>query len=296
MKYLSINDLELFSGIKAHTIRMWEKRYAFLEPKRTIINTRNYSIAEAEQFLAAVLLYHNGYKISKIAGLLPEESEERGKQLTDKEALQMKAAYSLVIALAREDIAVIEKIVEQSIQQWGLTESIKMAFIPFCEKANLLWLRKTPFNYTEQVTYHLMQQKLVQALDEKTDISQTSGTALIFSLPEERAELALLYTSFLLKAYRIKTLIAGELLSSQETVPFIQKQEPSLVITHSIRKKNKATLHQFLQDLSRHSPAVKAILLGAPTEDKDLVYYMNGRFANLESYLQSLLQESTILA
>ena len=67
MAVYSIKELEKLSGIKAHTIRIWEKRYQLLSPERTDTNIRFYSDDDLKKILNVSLLNGHGFKISKIA-------------------------------------------------------------------------------------------------------------------------------------------------------------------------------------------------------------------------------------
>ena len=73
MLHYSIKDLEKLSGIKAHTLRIWEQRYGILKPERTNTNIRLYSNQELKHILNIAILNNKGYKISKIAELSNEQ-------------------------------------------------------------------------------------------------------------------------------------------------------------------------------------------------------------------------------
>ena len=86
----SIKNLEHLSGIKAHTIRIWEKRYNLFEPERTETNIRLYNLDSLQKLLNVSMLYKNGFKISKIARMEVNEIKDKvHTYYSSKESLRL---------------------------------------------------------------------------------------------------------------------------------------------------------------------------------------------------------------
>ena len=110
MNAFTIKDLENLSGIKAHTIRIWEQRYGFLKPQRTSTNIRYYSNDELKAVLNIALLNKYGYKISHIDRMQPEEISNRILSLSDPRAVQERVINELVQVMVDMDMERFEKI------------------------------------------------------------------------------------------------------------------------------------------------------------------------------------------
>ena len=139
MTLYSIKDLEYLSGIKAHTIRIWEKRYHLLEPLRTETNIRSYSDNDVRKILNVALLVKNGYKISNIAALdepkLQSEVIRFSKNLGDPE----KNIDQLLFCTVNLDAIGFEQLVDKIITELGFSKTIQQVIFPFFERIGKLW-------------------------------------------------------------------------------------------------------------------------------------------------------------
>lgn len=109
-KTFSIKDLENLSGIKAHTIRIWEKRYELLSPERTSTNIRTYSLNSLQKLLNVTLLYNEGHKISKIAKIPEENIPKLVKEIASKETVQNHSMTTFKMAMMNFDQALFMKL------------------------------------------------------------------------------------------------------------------------------------------------------------------------------------------
>ena len=114
MKNFSIKELELFSGIKAHTLRIWEQRHNILNPQRRKGNLRYYSLADVRKVLNLAMLNKNGYKISFLSGLSPSQVEEKLSGLITDEGKQQIAIKRLfvIFRLPRRCVFSVGRVVE----------------------------------------------------------------------------------------------------------------------------------------------------------------------------------------
>ena len=161
----TIKDLERVSGIKAHTLRIWEQRYDILIPKRTITNIRYYNDADLKKVLNVSLLNNNGLKISSIAKLNHESLVvEVEKLLNDykKESLQIE---SLVICMLNMDEARFEKIINNSILHFGFENTIEKILFPFIQHMGNMWQTGIINPAQEHYISNLIRQKLIARID-----------------------------------------------------------------------------------------------------------------------------------
>jgi MerR family transcriptional regulator, light-induced transcriptional regulator len=134
MNAFTIKDLENLSGIKAHTIRIWEQRYNFLKPQRTETNIRYYSSDELKAVLNIALLNKYGYKISHIDRMRPEEIRDRIVSLGNAQAQQERMVNELIQYMIDMDINTFEDTLDSYIAARGIDKTITQVIFPFLEK------------------------------------------------------------------------------------------------------------------------------------------------------------------
>ncbi|HYX05587.1 MAG TPA: MerR family transcriptional regulator [Bacteroidales bacterium] len=215
MANYSIRDLEKLSGIKAHTIRIWEKRYQLIQPRRTSTNIRYYSDNELKKLLNISILHRHGYRISKIAQLDNDEIHERIREITNEGCDFISQVENLVIAMIELDENKFEKILSKSIIRIGFEETIIKLVYPLFEKIGILWVTGTINPAQEHFMSNLIRQKLVSAIDGQISSDSSASKKFILFLPEgELHELGLLFYSFMLKKSGHQVIYLGQ------SVPF----------------------------------------------------------------------------
>ena len=161
----SIKDLEQLSGIKAHTLRIWEQRYQFIIPKRTETNIRYYDSDDLKLVLNIALLKDNGYKISKIATLGREQMREKVLQLTEKNLRYPDQINALLLAMIDLNEDHFEKIIASNILKLGFESTIINVVYPFLSKTGVLWQTGAINPAQEHFVANLIRQKIVVAID-----------------------------------------------------------------------------------------------------------------------------------
>jgi DNA-binding transcriptional MerR regulator len=135
----SIKDLEQLSGIKAHTLRIWEQRYNLLCPKRTDTNIRYYDDQDLKLILNVALLNDNGFKISKIASMEPSEMREEVMKLTERTLTHDDQIHALTISMIEMDEDRFDKILSTNILKLGFEQTMMNIIYPFMSKIGVLW-------------------------------------------------------------------------------------------------------------------------------------------------------------
>lgn len=208
----SIKDLENLSGIKAHTIRIWEKRYNILEPMRTDTNIRLYDISSLQKLLNITLLHEYGYKISKIATYPPENIPLLVREIISNKNAKNHAISAFKMAMMNFDQELFFNTFNWLISEKTFKEVFNEVFIPLLNELGLLWQSETITPAHEHFISYLIKQKLL-INTEKLQILPPRNTSKVFvlSLPlNEIHELGLMYLQYevLLKGY--KTIYLGE--------------------------------------------------------------------------------------
>jgi DNA-binding transcriptional MerR regulator len=215
MATYTIRDLEKLSGIKAHTIRIWEKRYNIIAPTRTATNIRNYCDGELKKLLNISLLNRNGIKISKLARLSNEEINEKINQLIQRYSDTESLIENLTIAMIELDQSKVEKILSRVIMQLGFEEAIIKILYPFLVNIGVMWQTGMINPAQEHFITNLFRKKLMVAIDALITTNNPNSKKFVLFLPEgEYHELGLLFFYYLVKKRGHQVIYLGQ------SVPF----------------------------------------------------------------------------
>ncbi len=214
----SIKDLESLSGIKAHTIRMWEKRYKVLEPKRTETNIRTYGVNGLQKILNIAFLNENGYKISRISKMDDSQISELVQKITTSRSNTNRAVKSLKVAMMNFDQALFLRTYDGLLEYNTFREIYNDVFIPLLREIGFLWQAGTITPAHEQFISTLIKQKLFLNI-EKLQFEKPSKTDKVFILflPEEEIhDVGLFYTNYELLLHGYKVIFLGQSLPMED--------------------------------------------------------------------------------
>ena len=208
----SIKDLENLSGIKAHTIRIWEKRYDILQPMRTDTNIRLYDLASLQKLLNITLLHDYGYKISKIATYPQEKIPSLVREIISSKTAKSHAISEFKMAMMNFDQDLFFNTYNWLIAEKSFKEVFHQVFIPLLDELGLLWQSDTITPAHEHFISYLIKQKVL-VNTEKLQVLKPTKTDKIFvlSLPmNEIHELGLMYLNYEILLQGYKTVFLGE--------------------------------------------------------------------------------------
>ncbi len=207
----SIRDLENFSGVKAHTIRVWERRYGLLDPDRTDTNIRTYSADELKTILNVAFLNRHGVKISNIAALSRSERDDRVREVAQEKSDPDGSLNALKVAMVNYDTDLFERTSDDFRTQQGFRALVERLYLPLLEHVGLLWQSNTICPAQEHFASNLVRQKLVAAIDSTRPITRAEDRLHVLFLPEyEIHELGLLYLHYRLRSAGQRTLYLGQ--------------------------------------------------------------------------------------
>ncbi|MDH3796641.1 MAG: MerR family transcriptional regulator, partial [Flavobacteriaceae bacterium] len=208
----SIRDLENLSGIKSHTIRIWEKRYGLLNPQRTDTNIRTYDLANLQKLLNVILLYKNGLKISKIAKIPEGDISMHVKEIVAKKNVKNHAINAIKLAMMDFDQALFQKTYNDLLAERSFREIFWEVFIPFLEDLGLLWQTNTIGPAHEHFITNLIKQKIYTSTEKMQAIEPTkSDKTFVLFLPEnEIHEIGLLFINYEIILRGYKTIFLGQ--------------------------------------------------------------------------------------
>ncbi len=266
MYSFTIKDLENLSGIKAHTIRIWEQRYSFLKPNRTQTNIRFYSSEELKTILNIALLNKYGYKISHIAKLNDGEINEKILSLNQNEAQQDRIINSLIQHMIDLDIKNFEKTLDGFIESRGIEKTISQIIFPYLEKIGILWLTNHINPAQEHLVSNIIRQKLILGIENADNPVEIKKSVLLFLPVGEYHELGLLFMYYLLKAKGITVYYLG-CSSSLDDVEYVAKlRKPDYLYTHLTSAGPKFNFNKFVLDAGKRFPDTKIVISGQLTQ------------------------------
>jgi DNA-binding transcriptional MerR regulator len=208
----SIKDLENFSGIKAHTIRIWEKRYNILEPMRTETNIRLYDLESLQKLLNITLLHDYGYKISKIATYSEDSISLMVREIVSEKSAKIHAISEFKVAMMNFDQEQFFNTYDQLLSKKSFKEVFFQVFIPLMTELGLLWQSKSISPAHEHFITYLIKQKLLVNTEGLQILKPTkTDKVFVLSLPmNEIHELGLMYLNYEILLNGYKTIYLGE--------------------------------------------------------------------------------------
>lgn len=265
MDSFTIKDLENISGIKAHTIRIWEQRYQFLKPQRTETNIRFYSNEELKKLLRISLLNKYGFKISLLDKMNEGELENKIHSLTQLEAQQERIVNELVECMIEVDLERLESILEGYIQSKGIERTITQIIFPFMEKIGILWVTNHINPAQEHLVTNIIRQKLIVGIDSVVKEIKINKTVLLF-LPEgEFHELGVLFVSYLLKCKGVSTIYLGANVPLRDVEYLVNLKKPTYIYSHLSSVGHSFNFDKFILAITKKFEGTPIILSGLLT-------------------------------
>jgi DNA-binding transcriptional MerR regulator len=290
MNSFTIKDLEKLSGIKAHTIRIWEQRYSFLKPKRSSTNIRFYDSDELKTLLNVALLNRNGLRISQIDKMSPETIREKILDLDSAEAQQERIINSLLHSMVELDGEVFEEILDDHIQHYGVNKAISYLIFPFLSRVGILWMTDHVRVAQEHLVTNIIRQKLIKGIHDVSNLQMGTKTVVMY-LPEgELHEIGLLYVCYLLKIRGTKIIYLGSNLPLDELEFVVKMKKPDYIYAHLTSVPGKFNFEKYISTLSSRLKSTSIVFSGRVAQN-----YFKKVPANvlLKNSLQEVVDELT---
>lgn len=271
MANYSIKDLEHLSGIKAHTLRIWEQRYELIEPRRTDTNIRFYDQEDLKLILNVSLLKDNGYKISKIAAMSKEEMFNAVIEVSEKSTNFADQIYALTLSMIDLDEQRFEKIISTNILKIGFERTMMNVITPFLAKIGIMWITDAINPAQEHFITHLIRLKIMVAIDGQYSTTDPSANKYMLFLPEgELHELNLLFANYLIKARNNRVIYLGQTLPLNDLKLAHDTYKPEYLLTVLTSKPLDMTTEEYLNHLSISFPGSKILVSGRQVVGQDL--------------------------
>ncbi|MEI9806575.1 MAG: MerR family transcriptional regulator [Bacteroidota bacterium] len=291
MNAFTIKDLENISGIKAHTIRIWEQRYGFLKPQRSHTNIRYYCNDELKTILNIALLNKHGFKISQIDKMQPQEICSKIMELRTSEAIHDRVVNNLIKEMIDLDIYGFECTLNDYIQSQGIEESVKEIIFPFLERIGILWQTGHIMPAQEHFVTNIIRQKLIVAIDRVT--VRGDGKSCLLFLPEgEHHELGLLFLHYMLKTRGARIIYLGANVPMHDVESIIHTLKPEMAFIHLTGTCPNFNFDRLLKFLHEKAGQVSTIISGYPThcyhKPVPATIHFKKNFSEMMGYLSSI--------
>ena len=292
MNSFTIKDLETISGIKAHTIRIWEQRYSLIKPSRTGTNIRRYSSDELRHILNISLLNKNGFKISHISKMPEAEILEKILSLSSLDAQRDRLVNDLIAKLSSMQLEELEKQIDSYILSRGIEKTITQLIFPFLEKIGILWLTNNINPAQEHLVTNIIRSKLINGIESAHSHHKMNKSFLLFLPETEYHELGLLFVYYLLKSRGAKVYYLGANVPLKDVAFVIKNLVPDVIYIHLSSTSSKFNFEKYLQMLKIHSGKTEVIISGYITQQyKKQVpasFHLKKSLSQVMEYISSL--------
>ena len=299
----SIKNLENLSGIKAHTLRIWEKRYNLLEPERTDTNIRRYSLDSLRKLLNITLLYNHGFKISKIASLESTEIPKLVRSIALKANSEQVSINAFKLAMINFDYELFDTNYEEILQHHNFEYLFMNIFMPLMKELGILWQTGAISPSHEHFITNLVKQKIHLQTEylQKNKFEQKNHPIFVLFLPEnEIHELGILYLNYLILSKGHRTIFLGQSLQTSSLQTLYSYETKYYFVSYITVEPSKDEimpyLHNFYNKILENQDS-KLILFG-PQQiaiDKEKLPKKIEMFRSVESFVFKYFSEDVLV-
>lgn len=263
MNRFSIKDIENLTGIRAHTIRIWEQRYGILQPKRTATNIRYYDALDLKLALRIALLNNYGYKISRIHQMTEMDMSNLIQKINDNEFKLQLLVNDLLDLMLNMQIDKFEEQVNSYIKKFGIEQTVEQLLFQFLEKIGIMWMTDRIFPAQEHLVCNVIYRKIalgIENLPAKTD--NASPKVLLF-LPEgEVHDIGLLYVNYMLRKYGKNPIYLGPNTPLDDVKVVCEQKAPEYLYLHLTSVANEFDASKYFQKLYAICSSSKILVSG----------------------------------
>lgn len=278
MGKFSIKDLEKLSGIKAHTIRIWEKRYGLIQPCRTTSNIRYYNDQELRRLLNISILVRHGFKISQIAKLSENEIGEKVLMLSQQSGKADDVIENMIVSIMEYDEENIERYLLNHILKYGLEETFIKLIIPLQNRLDILLQTNTLSIPQVKFAYYLIRQRLIVAIDSQREkYNPSADQPLVFIFEPEKNEIWPLFLQYILRKNGFPSLYLGRVASFSDLEKLIEQKTFHRIITSLSLPIITESFQNFLVKLAQLTTADIYLFLIHPIDYSDFSFPSNIR-------------------
>lgn len=250
MASYSIKDLENFTSIKAHTIRIWEQRYKLLEPRRTETNIRYYTDEDLKKILNISLLYNNGLKISKIARLDEAEIYSKAREILHSEKQSSSEEIeSIVRAISDLNENFISGALHRLYDEIGMERLFAEVLVPLLERVGVLWQVNTITVSHEHFFSNILREFLIVKIDGIRTRDYSKPRIVLFLAEHEKHEISLLFYYYILKSRGYECYYLGQSVPHKDLIEFVKKVKPEYLFSSLVAELLEENFDHIMNEL-----------------------------------------------
>lgn len=259
----SIKDMEVLSGVKAHTIRMWEQRFHMFEPRRTPGNIRYYNDSDLKKLLNLSFLTQQGYKVSVLARMSEEELSRRVVDLSLTCTGVESRIQSLTMHMLQLNEMGFTQLLSVFIKESGLERVMLDIVFPFFRAIGFMWQTGTITPAHEHFITHLIRQKLIVSIDQMDYVQQEATKKYLLFLPEgEFHELGLLFAHYIIRSRGHETIYLGANVPYADLKTVYSTYKPQSILCILTSAQVDLTASEYLNQLSSDFPKAQIMASG----------------------------------
>lgn len=284
-----ISDLEQLSGIKAHTIRIWEKRYNLIEPERTDTNIRLYNDDQVRKLLNVSTLIANGFKISKIAGLTKDELHKKIREIQTVGGDTMEASFinDFVASMLDFNEQAFEKTFSAVVTRYGIFNGMIKVMYPLMQKIGIMWSTGNAMPVQEHFASTILRRKLLSAIDGQLPPEIKNKKFLLVLPPNEWHEIGLLFSDYLLRSKGFQTVYLGANVPYDNIQSMIKQIKVTHILTFLITRREEKEVLNLRKKMLLPSD-VKLLIAGNPEIIKIVAKHKNTQILDTPDNLLKL--------
>lgn len=289
----SIKELEHLSGIKAHTLRVWEQRYSIITPERTDSNIRYYSEEDLRTVLNISLLSDHGFRISKIAEMKPDERCKCVLDISEAADDYVEQIRLLTLGMVELDESRFNKIISRGVLKEGFEKTMINIVLPFLQRIGVLWIAGSVNPAQEHFISHLIRKKIIVATESQPAAPRKTAPKILMFLPEnEEHELTLLFANYLASARKFKVIYLGQGLPLKDVCHALDIHKPEFIMSIFTTHPASSYIQEYVESLSQCAKDSQVLLTGHQAltqaiecpENVRLVYQINDFVELLEKW------------
>jgi DNA-binding transcriptional MerR regulator len=235
----TIAQAERLTGIKAHTLRIWERRYDFLVPERTETNIRYFSDAQLRKLINVSILLKNNYRISSIAGMSEDLIHSKVVEFLGLEDTENEEVIkALILSMLIMDEGEFNRIFSRLVLRSGLMLTITDVIYPFLGQVGVLWGTNKVLPAQEHFISNLIRQKIISSMESLPQPGENAGKIIFFLMEQETHEIGLLLGAYLAKDLGWKVYYLGQNVPSEDIAMTVELLEPDLLMTMFVAARN----------------------------------------------------------
>jgi MerR family transcriptional regulator, light-induced transcriptional regulator len=276
MTHYTLHELEKLTGILAATIRVWERRYNIIRPKRTDTNRRLYDDDDLRRLINISIIYHSGLKISKIAKYSESELIEKVESLTSDSVISDTHIKSLIVAMLSFNGNAVNEILLRSVINIGFEATFSSVVFPFLRRIGIMWHTGSANIGAEHFITNILRGKLIAAIDSLPPPNDPERKRVIMFLPDnELHEIGLLLNSYLIQKLGHEVLYLGQATPFSALIEASEKWHPDILVTAALSELSVFEPGDYLIKLATLFKSHKILVSGYLADEPVIEKYKN---------------------